>query len=258
MICDSVVSESTDARAVVSSRAGLSTFNLIFPGTSVPGLQTVSSLARTLASASGAKAYQSEASSVGPTDGHVLSATRSAPLKTSDCLFDSSACFWQSLSGRDLRSNALLVMRELRALGAGLRKGGAGEDAEGAVGLDPTAVMVKVGVDADGAGDGIEVGRRAVIHGFEEAFEDAGDLAATFFEETRGVSVAIDGEASGETIILSDFLRAAPANELGFDGVAVGMRADGAATGVAGKVRHVGGFARNDGGFGGCQWGEGG
>ena len=55
------------------------------------------------------------------------------------------------------------------------------------------------------------------------------------------MDVAIDGEAAGEIVFLGNQFGAAPADEIAFDGVAVGVGADGASASVAGEIGRSGG-----------------
>jgi hypothetical protein len=110
--------------------------------------------------------------------------------------------------------------------------GGAVVDVVGAGGFDPFAVVVEVSVDAGGADDDVGVFQGADFGLFEEEFEDAGELLFAAAEEVCGVGVAVDGRAIAEAIFAGDFAGAAPAEEVGFDRVAEGVGADGAAGAV--------------------------
>jgi hypothetical protein len=108
--------------------------------------------------------------------------------------------------------------------------------------LEPAAVVVEMGVDANSASDGVEIqqGCRVggeVVHQFEELFHDASHLAGAEGEEAGGMRVAIDVAAVGDFIVLGDFHGAAPANEFALDGVAISMRANRAAARVPEKIR---------------------
>ena len=96
-------------------------------------------------------------------------------------------------------------------------------DVIGAGGLDPFAVMVEVGVDAGGADDDVGVFQGAGFGLLQEIFQDAGELLFAAAEEAGGVGVAVDGRAIAEAVFAGDFIGAAPAEEVGFDGVAEGM-----------------------------------
>lgn len=99
--------------------------------------------------------------------------------------------------------------------------------------LEPAASIVEMGVCADGAGDDIELFERAIVRFFEASFEDAGEFEPAPLEESGGMDVAVEGGAAGEAVIVDDFTRLAPADEIAFDGVAVGMRTDRAKARVA-------------------------
>jgi hypothetical protein len=119
-------------------------------------------------------------------------------------------------------------------------------------------VLVEADVEARGADDHVGGFERTAFDGFEEAFEDAGDLAFAALEQAGVVSVAIDGDAIGEVVCLGNLLGVAPANEIAFDGVAIWMTADGAAAGMAGEIGRSGGVGRSEwrGGNGGRLFGR--
>jgi hypothetical protein len=97
--------------------------------------------------------------------------------------------------------------------------------------LEPAAVRIEVGINADGASDGVEreqVGLlcRVTIHHLQILLHDAGNLAGASSEEAGGMSVTINVAAVSDSVVLGNFDGTAPANEVAFDGVAIGMRAD--------------------------------
>ena len=79
---------------------------------------------------------------------------------------------------------------------------------------------------------------------FEDAFEDAAEFAAAPGVEAGGMRVAIDGDAVGNLVLAGDDFRAAPADEVAFDGVAIGVRADGTAAGVTIEIGRKGNGGR--------------
>ena len=98
--------------------------------------------------------------------------------------------------------------------------------------LDPFSGVVDVGVGADGADD---VTRRHlhVVGMLEDQFEDTAEVPPAQRENAGGVDVAVDGGMVGDGIVLGKALRAAPAEEILLDGLAVGMAADVAPSGMA-------------------------
>lgn len=64
---------------------------------------------------------------------------------------------------------------------------------------------------------------------FENAFENAAQLAAAPGEKSSAVRMAVDRFAGGNLIFTGDQLNAAPADEVSFDRVTFGMRTDAAA-----------------------------
>lgn len=95
------------------------------------------------------------------------------------------------------------------------------------------AGVADVGVDADGADDG--GGRYSDGGGLlDERLKGQAERGAASGEEPGGVDVAVDRGVVGDAIVLGDLVGAAPAEEVLFDGVAVGMSADIALAGVAG------------------------
>jgi hypothetical protein len=97
-------------------------------------------------------------------------------------------------------------------------------------------VLVEAHVEARGANDHVGGLDGAAVGGFEQAFEDASDLALAALEKAGVVSVAIDGGAIGKVVVACNLVGAAPADEIAFDGVAIGLRTDGAAPRMAGEI----------------------
>ena len=93
-----------------------------------------------------------------------------------------------------------------------------------------------MGIDAGGANDYIGGLEGEVFGGFEDALKDAAQFLLSPGVEARRVDVGIDGEAAGEIVFLGDQFGAAPAEEIAFDGIAIGMGADGAPAGVMGEI----------------------
>lgn len=104
-------------------------------------------------------------------------------------------------------------------------------DDDAAGGLVPVAFVVEAGIGADGA-DNV-VCRGCDVSGvLEDQAEAVAELVGTLLEEAEGVSVAVDAAAMAEVEFFSDFGGADPAEEVVFDGFAVGMLADDAADAV--------------------------
>jgi hypothetical protein len=94
------------------------------------------------------------------------------------------------------------------------------------------ATVVQVGVKASGTNDEVGGFDGAMLDILENAFEDATDFELAALEESGAMSVTVDGGAVGNLIGLGDPLRAAPANEVALDCVAIGMGADETAASV--------------------------
>lgn len=123
--------------------------------------------------------------------------------------------------------------------GWGLRRGlglGAGDvdvGDEGVLGwVDPVSVFGDLRVDAKGAKDCHAAGR-SFVDALDNTFADATKIGATAFDEAGSGGVAVNGGARRELITEGNGGFRAPIDEVGFDGVAVGMVADGAFAGVA-------------------------
>lgn len=114
--------------------------------------------------------------------------------------------------------------------------------------FDPVAVFGDLRVDAKGAKNRHGAGR-GFIDALDNTFADATIIGAAAFEEASSGSVAVNGGARGEMIIEGDGGFRAPIDEVGFDGIAVRMVADGAFAGVAFE-RGIGLATGGDLGFG--------
>ncbi|MHB8526643.1 MAG: hypothetical protein ACYDD2_10870 [Candidatus Acidiferrales bacterium] len=114
--------------------------------------------------------------------------------------------------------------------------------------LDPVAVLGDLRIDAKGAKNSHAAGR-GLIHVLDNALANATKIGAAAFEEARSGSVAVNGGARRELVIKGDGGFRAPIDEVGFDGIAVGMVADGAFAGVACE-RGIGLATGGDLGFG--------
>lgn len=114
--------------------------------------------------------------------------------------------------------------------------------------LDPVAVFGDLRIDAKGAKDS-HAAWRGFVDALDNAFADTTKIGATTFQESGSDSVAVDGGARRKLIIEGNGVFRAPINEVGFDGIAVGMVADGAFAGVAFE-RRIGLAAGGDLGFG--------
>lgn len=100
-------------------------------------------------------------------------------------------------------------------------------------GLEPISVFIEVRVDAGGANDDTGGDEGNVFRVFENAFENAAQLAAAPGEESSAVCMAVDRFAGGNLVFTGDQLNAVPADEVSLDCVAIGMRADAAAARVS-------------------------
>ena len=98
--------------------------------------------------------------------------------------------------------------------------------------LDPVAVLGDLRIDAKGAKDSHAAGR-GLVDVLDNTFADATKIGAAAFEEIGSGSVAVNGGARRELIVERYGGFRAPTDEVGFDGIAVGMLADGAFAGVA-------------------------
>jgi hypothetical protein len=121
---------------------------------------------------------------------------------------------------------------------------GSGDEVLRAGRFYPIAVFVDSHIETGGTNDHVRGFDGAAVSGLEKAFEDASDLSLASLKKAGVVRVAIDGETIGEVILPSYLLGAAPADEIAFDGIAIGMRADGATARMAGKVGRGGRVGR--------------
>jgi hypothetical protein len=102
--------------------------------------------------------------------------------------------------------------------------------------FDPPPAFVQMGVNAGGADNhACQIGA-GVFDALENLLEDAGEFMPSAGEKPRSVGVAVDGGTVGDFVVFCNLGRTAPADELAFDGVAVGMRTDGASASVAAEI----------------------
>jgi hypothetical protein len=76
-----------------------------------------------------------------------------------------------------------------------------------------------------------------MLGAFENAFKDATKFLAAPGVKANTMCVAIDRIAAGDFVLLSDQFRTAPADEVSFNCVAMGMEADATAASVTGEIR---------------------
>ena len=114
--------------------------------------------------------------------------------------------------------------------------------------LDPVAVLGDLRIDAKGAKDCHAAGR-GFVDALDNTFADATKIGAAAFDEADGGSVAVNAGARRKLITDGDGGFRAPIDEVGFDGIAVRMVADGAFAGVAFE-RGIGLATGGDLGFG--------
>ncbi|HEV2314350.1 MAG TPA: hypothetical protein VGR94_03520 [Candidatus Acidoferrales bacterium] len=114
--------------------------------------------------------------------------------------------------------------------------------------VDPVAVFGDLRIDPKGAKDSHAAGR-SLVDALDDTFADATKIAAAAFEEPGSGSVTVNRGARGELIIEGDGGFRAPIDEVGLDGIAVRMIADGAFAGVALEGR-IGLATSGDLGFG--------
>jgi hypothetical protein len=98
------------------------------------------------------------------------------------------------------------------------------------------AVFVEASMGTDSAND-VVGSRRNAVGLFDDEAEGMPNLGGTLPEESKGVSVAVNGAAMTEFEFKGRLGRGAPMEEVVFDGVAAGMPADGAANLVILEVR---------------------
>lgn len=114
--------------------------------------------------------------------------------------------------------------------------------------VDPVAVLGDLRIDAKGAKNRHAAGR-SFVDAFDNTFADATKIGAAAFEEADSGSVAVNGGARRELVTEDDGRFRAPTDEVGFDGIAVRMIADGTFAGVAFE-RGIGLATGGDLGFG--------
>ena len=108
-------------------------------------------------------------------------------------------------------------------------------DDDAAGGFDPVAVFGEAGVGAHGAKDrGAGDGDRFDL--LDDGIEDAAEAGSAEAGETGGLGVPVEADAMGQSVVADDLVGAAPVEEVGVDGGAVFVVANGAFTGVAGRV----------------------
>ncbi|MGB8525146.1 MAG: hypothetical protein WCD43_19450 [Candidatus Acidiferrales bacterium] len=97
--------------------------------------------------------------------------------------------------------------------------------------FNPFAELVDVRIGVHGFDDG---GRCDFddFRAFDNRFQGDADGFSAASENSGGVDVAVNGGMVGDAVFAGDLVRAAPAEELVFDGFAVGMATDVAAAGV--------------------------
>jgi hypothetical protein len=98
--------------------------------------------------------------------------------------------------------------------------------------LDPAAVFGETAVGADGADDAAGRGLH-LTSALDDEFKRAADMASAAVEETGGVRMAVESGVVRDAVFLDDLGGAAPVEEGFFDGGAVGVFADGAASRVS-------------------------
>jgi hypothetical protein len=92
--------------------------------------------------------------------------------------------------------------------------------------IDPLALIVDAGECTDGANDGIGGGHDARRF-LDDVAEREADVAAAAIEKVDGDGVPVDG-AAADFVFLGDFGGTVPSKETLLDGLAIGMRTDGA------------------------------
>jgi hypothetical protein len=102
--------------------------------------------------------------------------------------------------------------------------------------LGPVTTVIEMSVEARGTDDGVEGIDRTLLYVLKYGFEDTADFTFAAMKEARGMGVTIDRGAVGDLVGFRDGGGTGPADEITFDGVAVGMSADHAAPGVTGEV----------------------
>lgn len=102
-------------------------------------------------------------------------------------------------------------------------------------GRGPLALVVDLGVEADGGDDGAGGG----ADGFgllDEVFEGGAERGAALGAKAGGVGVSVNDGLMGDRVLAGDFLGAEPAEVVLVNEFAVGVMANRAFAGVAGDV----------------------
>ena len=105
----------------------------------------------------------------------------------------------------------------------------------------PLALVVDLGVEADGGDDGAGGG----ADGFgllDEIFEGRSERGAALGAEAGGVGVSVNDGMMGDFVFAGDFFGAEPAEVVIVDEFAVGVMADRAFAGVSGEGSAVAAF----------------
>jgi hypothetical protein len=106
-------------------------------------------------------------------------------------------------------------------------------------GRGPLALVVDLGVEADGGDDGAGGG----ADGFgllDEVFEGGAERGAALGAKAGGVGVTVNGGMMGDFVFVGDFLRAEPAEVVLINEFAVGVMANRAFAGVSQDVSATG------------------
>jgi hypothetical protein len=106
-------------------------------------------------------------------------------------------------------------------------------------GRGPLALVVDLGVEADGGDDGAGGG----ADGFsllDEVFEGGAERGAALGAKAGGVGVAVNGGMMGDFVFVGDFFGAEPAEVVLVNEFAVGVMANCAFAGVPGTVSATG------------------
>jgi hypothetical protein len=97
--------------------------------------------------------------------------------------------------------------------------------------FNPFSELVDVSVGVHGFDDGSR-GNFDDFCAFDNGFQGNADGSSATGKDSGGVNVPVDGGVVWNTVLPSDLIRAAPAEELVLDGFAVGMATDVAPAGV--------------------------
>lgn len=110
------------------------------------------------------------------------------------------------------------------------------KDVMGADGFAEASIVVEMCIEAKGARDHVEFFGGSRFGAFKDVFEDTGSLAASAMDKSGGLRVAVNRPAIDDAILLSDADRAAPTDELSFNGIAIRMGANRTAARVASQI----------------------